>query len=199
MKKVINIGLGGRNFTIDEDAYERLQAYLEHFRSKLVGGSRPGTGSMTPDQAKEVMDDLEMRIADLFEQEINGPSRVVGIDLVTRVAAQLGMPDGSSEETSGPSSFAGTTPEGEKPPKKFYRNPDDKVIAGVCSGIAAYLNIDVVIIRILMVVLLLSASAGFWLYIIIWIAAPKAETAAQKCEMFGLPVTAGNMARFAKK
>ena len=199
MKKVISIGLGGRNFTIDEDAYERLQAYLEHFRSRLVGGARPGTGSMTPDQAKEVMDDLEMRIADLFEKEVDAPSRVVGLDLVNRITAQLGMPDGGSEEPSGSAYFAGTVPEGEKVPRKFYRNPDDRVIAGVCSGIAAYLNIDVVIVRVLMVVLLLSASAGFWLYVIIWIAAPKAVTAAQKCEMNGLPVTAGNMARFAPK
>ena len=196
MKKVINVGLGGRSFTLDEDAYQRLQSYLEHFRAKLVGGTRPGTGSMTPDQAKEVMDDLEMRIADLFLKEVGGEERVVSLDLVSRVTAQLGMPDGSAEQGDAAEDGA---PEGEKAQRKFYRNMDDRVIAGVCSGLAAYFNVDVVLVRVLMVVLLFSASAGFWLYLIVWIVAPKALTPAQKCEMNGLPVTAGNMARFARK
>ena len=203
MKKVINAGLGGRSFTLDEDAYERLQSYLEHFRIKLVGGARPGTGSMTPDQAKEVMDDLEMRIADLFLKEVGSEERVVSLELVNRVTAQLGMPDGSAEQSEGKAYYSApensAEPGSDSPQRKFYRNMDDRVIAGVCSGLAAYFNIDVVIVRVLMVVLLLSASAGFWLYIIVWLVAPKAQTPAQKCEMNGLPVTAENMARFARK
>lgn len=195
MKKVINVGIGGRSFTIDEDAYVRLQAYLDHFRAKLLGGERAGTGSMTADQAKEVLDDLEMRIADLLQTEVDGGARVVTLDMVSRVAAQLGMPDGSREQESG--NNGADSP--DKPAKKFYRNPDDRVIAGVCSGIASYLNIDVVLVRVLMVVLLFTASAGFWLYVIIWLVAPKAMTPAQKCEMNGWPVTADNMARFARR
>ena len=196
MKQVIQVGLEGRSFTLDEDAYERLQSYLEHFRAKLSGGPQPGTGSMTPDQAKEVMDDLEMRIADLFLKEVGSEERVVSLELVKRVTAQLGMPDGSTEQSDAPEEGA---PETGHAQRKFYRNMDDRVIAGVCSGLAAYFNVDVVLVRVLMVALLFSASAGFWLYLIVWLVAPKAQTPAQKCEMNGLPVTAENMARFAWK
>ena len=184
MKKVLNIGLGGRSFIMDEDAYQRLESYLNHFRSKLAA-----------DTSKEVMDDLESRIAELFLQETTSPSQTVGLALVERVIGQLGMPDGSAEP-------GGDTPPyqspGIKPPKKLFRNPDERVIGGVCSGLSAFIGLDVVVVRVLMVVLFFSATAGFWLYVILWIVAPKAETPAQKCEMFGLPVTAENMARFTK-
>ena len=81
-------------------------------------------------------------------------------------------------------------------PRKLYRDPYDRMIAGVCSGLAQYFGLDTALIRVLMVVLLVTGTAGFWIYIILWIIAPKAETAAQQCEMHGLPVTAENMARF---
>ena len=61
---------------------------------------------------------------------------------------------------------------------------------------AAYLNIDTLMVRIIFVVALFMGSAGFWIYVILWIAAPLAETPAQKCELFGLPVTAENLMKF---
>ena len=57
--------------------------------------------------------------------------------------------------------------------KKLYRSSSDKMIAGVCSGLAKYLNIDTVLVRILFIVLTLMGSLGFWTYIIFWIIAPK--------------------------
>ena len=65
-----------------------------------------------------------------------------------------------------------------------------------CSGIAQYLNIDTLLVRIIFVIALFMGSAGFWIYVILWIAAPLAETPAQKCEMYGLPVTAENLMKF---
>ena len=185
MKKVLNIGLGGRSFIIDEDAYIRLQAYLDHFRTKLSGGT-----------IQEVMEDLESRISELFLKEIADPAQqTVSLTLVERVAHQLGMPDGAAEPGTDTPPHETAVP---KLPKKLYRNPDERVIGGVCSGLSAFIGVDVTVIRVLMVVLFFSATAGFWLYVILWIAAPKAVTPAQKCEMFGLPVTAENMARFTK-
>ena len=137
MKKVVNAGIGGRSFVVDEDAYERLDTYLSHYRSKLPGAEN------------EAMDDLEMRIADLFEEEIKS-------------------------------------------------DPDTKKIAGVCGGIAAYFDIDVALIRALFLVLLFLGTGGFWIYLIIWIVAPLAETPAQKCEMHGIPSTAENMDSFTR-
>lgn len=186
MKKVLNIGLGGRSFIIDEDAYNRLQAYLEHFRSKLAG-----------DPSQEIMEDLESRIAELFLKEIANPSQqTVGLALVERVTSQLGMPDGAAEPGADTPPYERAVP---KLPKKLYRNPDERVIGGVCSGLSSFIGLDLTVVRVLMVVLFFSATAGFWLYVILWIVTPKAVTPAQKCEMFGLPVTAENMARFSRK
>ena len=188
MKKVVNVGIGGRSFAMDEDAYSKLKKYLNAFRTRSQLGI----------QSKEVMEDLEERIAELFSENITQYRNVVDIVAVERVIAQLGMPDGE------PYSEAGEDPiseifSGNKPTRKFYRNPDNKSIAGICSGIALYLNIDVLLVRIVFVVALFMGSAGFWIYVILWIAAPLAETPAQKCEMYGLPVTAENMMKFSSK
>lgn len=191
MKKVLNISLANRSFTLEEDAYKRLNEYLEHFRARLVASS-----GVPISQNAEVMEDLESRIAELFTQEVGTDGRVVGLDLVERVTRQLGMPDGKPEVPPADDA-SGKNPE-EPVRKKIYRDDDNRRIAGVCAGLATYLDIDVVLARVLMLVALVAGTAGFWIYIICWIAIPKAVTATQKCEMYGLPVTAENLAKFAK-
>ena len=191
MKKVLNISLANRSFTLEEDAYKRLSDYLEHFRTRLAASS-----GVPYTQSAEVMDDLESRIAELFIQEVGTDGRVVKLDLVDRVTSQLGMPDGAPESpNAGPS----PTYDDDAPVRKqVYRDYDNRRIAGVCAGLATYLDIDVVLARVLMLVALVAGTAGFWIYVICWIAVPKAVTATQKCEMYGLPVTAENLARFSK-
>ena len=191
MKKVLNISLSNRSFTLEEDAYKRLSEYLEHFRARLVASS-----GVPISQNAEVMEDLESRIAELFAQEVGGDGRVVGIDLVDRVTRQLGMPDGTPESNPADTD-AGAAPKGPVQ-RKIYRDEENRRIGGVCAGLATYLDIDVVLARVLMLVALVAGTAGFWIYIICWIAIPKAVTATQKCEMYGLPVTAENLAKFAK-
>lgn len=188
MKKVLNIGIGGRSFVIDEDAFMRLDDYLEAFRAKVGMGF----------QTKEVMDDLEMRIADLFMQSLSSHSQVVNIGLVNMVIDQLGMPDGSScRSESGSYTYGTYRMEQEK--KKLFRDPDNKMIGGVCSGLAWYFDFDVTLVRIVMLLLLFLATGGFWLYVILWVVVPLANTPSDKCRMRGLPVTAENMSKFRKK
>ena len=181
MKKVIETCVGNRNFSLDEDAYARLDEYLTHFRDRLTG--------TTAAQNSEIMAELEDRIAELFTQETSG-NRVVSLSLVEKIIAQLGMPDGGAE----PSGDAGA--QGQDIRKKIYRDVDNKSIAGVCSGLSVYLDVDVVLIRVAMLVALIAWTAGFWIYVILWIVVPKAVTPAQKCEMHGEPVTAENMAKY---
>ena len=88
--------------------------------------------------------------------------------------------------------------DGERPARKLFRDPDGKKIGGVCSGIALFLNVDVVLIRVIFLIALICGSAGFWIYLIILIAAPEARTAAEKCELRGIPATAENIKRFTK-
>ncbi len=184
MKRVMNACIGGRSFTLNDDAYNRLDAYLRHFREKLT---------VPEAQKAEVMDEIEGRISDLFFQEVGDSSRVVTLQMVEKVVSTLGMPDGSAETGY---AYSSAFPE-DKVPRKLYRDMDNKGVAGVCAGLAHYFEIDVTIIRIIMLVALIMGTSGFWIYVVLWIAVPKAETPAQKCEMRGIPATAENMARFA--
>ena len=191
MKKTINAGIGGRSFTLDEDAYNRLDAYLKMFRTRLKD---------VP--AAEVMDDLESRIAELFAGKVGSGSRVVDIALVEDVISQLGMPDGSEMPGRGSASASGddaAEARAPKAPHKLFRDPKDARVAGVCSGLSYYFDIDITLIRILMLVAIFAGTAGFWVYVILWIVVPKALTPAQQCEMRGLAPTAENLAKFARK
>ncbi len=199
MKQVVNAGIGGRSFVLDKDAYLKLNGYLKRFREMIDDGT----------QKREVMDDLEERIAELFTERLDKFKDVVDIALVNMVIAQLGMPDGSSfeernEAEAGSSSAgsdgnaAGGTYSYKGVPRKFYRNSDSKAIGGVCSGLAVYFNVDIALVRVLFVLCFILGSAGFWAYIILWIVAPLAVTGAQKCEMYGLPITAENLRKFSR-
>ncbi len=183
MKKVVTVGIGGRSFVIDEDAYQKLNLYLTRFKEKTGMGVHSG----------DVMEDLEQRIAELFAEALGTRYQVVNITMVNNIISQLGMPDGSQMEND---FGVKNEPFYNMAVKKLYRNPDDKIIGGVCSGLALYLNVDVVLVRVLFFVAIFMGSIGFWGYIILWIVAPMAYTAAQKCEMRGLPVTAENLRRF---
>ena len=183
MKKVINAGIGGRSFVIDEDAYFRLDRYLDRFRE------RTGMGA----QAKDVMEDIEQRISELFTESLRSDQEVVNLALVNKVIAQLGMPDGNPEDDD----FAATVDQAENPPsKKLYRDPDSRIIGGVCGGLSYYLNIDPVLVRVLFFVSIFLGGMGFWLYIILWLVVPNADNAAKKCEMRGLKATAENLRKY---
>ena len=188
MKKTVNAGIGGRSFTLDEDAYNRLEAYLKLFQTRLKD---------VP--AAEVMDDLESRIAELFTEKVGSGARVVDLTLVEEVINQLGMPDGSEVPGGAGESGAGGAKSAAAVPHKLYRDPEGARVAGVCAGLAQYFDVDVTLIRILMLVAIFAATAGLWAYIVLWIVVPKAVTPAEQCEMRGLTPSAENLAKFARK
>lgn len=192
MKKTINVAIGGCSFTIDEDAYNTLNDYLERFKSALDSSS----------SSSEVMDELEVRIADMLKGKLGG-RQVVDLAMTQEVIGRLGYPEGyrqtdeqtgTYEDSKNEHHYSGY--DGEKPVRKLFRDPDGKRIAGVCSGLALFLGVDVVLIRVIFLVAFICGSAGFWIYLVIWIAAPEARTAAEKCELRGIPATAENIRRF---
>ena len=187
MKKTIDIGIGGKTFIMDEDAHERLKSYLDTFRSRL-----------TEEQGSEVMDDIEARIAELLLDNLGSGQQSVSLALVNRITARLGMPDGKPEFENENENINENKEEEtmSNPVKKLYLDVESRKLGGVCSGLAAYFDIDVTIIRIIFLALLLCCSFGFWLYLIIWIVAPKAVTPAQKCELRGWETSAENLAKF---
>ena len=184
MKKTINVAIGGCSFTIDEDAYSRLEEYLDSFNAGLDSTS----GSKT------AADELEMRIADLLKEKL-GNREVVDLGIVNAVLNQTG-PVGTESRQSEDNHYY--RPGDKERIRKFFRDADGKKLAGVCSGLALYLNIDVSLIRILFLVVFFFGSAGGWGYLVLWIIAPEARTAAEKCEMRGIPPTAENIRRFSE-
>ena len=190
MKKVVNVGIGGTSFILDEDAYQKLDKYLEKFRERTKMGVLSG----------DVMEDLEQRIAELFTEYLKNGQDVVNLVIVNKIIAQLGMPDGepfNDDFSSASYTTASSKVEINSPTvKKLYRDPDTRTIGGVCGGLAHYTNLDIVLVRVLFVVSFFLGGVGFWTYIIFWIAAPLASTAAQKCEMRGIPVTAENLRKY---
>ena len=189
MKKVVNVGIGGKGFILDIDAYNKLDNYLGQFRSKI---------SMGADQAKDVMDDLEARITELFSERLGTYKDVVDINLVDMVICQLGMPDGSEfvENNTANNQYSTYNNYEQQGIRKFYRDSVNKSIGGVCSGLAIYFSLDTALVRVLFVVCFFMGLASFWVYIILWLVAPLAVTPAQKCEMYGLPVTPENLSKF---
>lgn len=179
MKKTINVAIGGCAFTLEEDAYKIMNGFLEGFESALDESS----------VSDKVMDELEDRIADLLKQKMRG-CEVATAAMVQEIIDQIGYPEGYTPK-------AKETEQGYAP-KKFFRDTDDRKIAGVCSGLALYFGVDVVIIRVLFLIALFCASAGFWAYVAVWVVAPEARTAEEKCTLRGLPPTPENLKKFNK-
>ena len=184
MKKTVSAAIGSTNFIIDEDAYARLDSYLAAFRAKLHAGA----------DTQEVMNDLENRIAELASSKVGGENRVVDIAIIDDIISCIGMPDGSSYRFE--SAPQGTVRESEPIVHKFFRDPDHRSIGGVCSGLAAYFNLDLTLVRVAFVLLFLFASCGFWIYLVLWIIAPNAYTPTEKCQLRGIEPTFENLSKF---
>lgn len=188
MDKTISISLGGFSFIVDDRAYLKLKSYLDEIRHSLHG--MEGTD--------DIIADVETRIAELFKERL-GIREVVNEHDVEHIIGVMGRPeqyvDEEETETKSKYTSSGTsyksTSAGEGVKKKLYRDPNDKIVAGVLSGLAHYFGIETWITRVLWVVLffadipLTGTMFTILSYIILWIILPKAETATQKYEMYG--------------
>jgi len=176
MKITVNINLGGYAFNIDEDAYERLRQYLKSIEMVLSGEN----------SAAEIITDIEGRVAELFRMRMNTYKQVITMKDVEEVMAILGSPE----------VIGGSEPSGSEPgrsARRIYRDADMRIFGGVCAGLAAYLNIDPLIMRIIFVFLIIAGGIGLGIYLVLWLVLPEAKTTAQKLEMRGEDVTIENI------
>jgi len=189
MNKVFNINLGGYPFTIDEDAYEHLSNYLtsihNHFRDS--------------EGYEEITGDIEARMAELFQDQLSGRPIVTHKDVYTAISI-MGTPEdfGAAplEEVVEDKAERGTYKTG----RRLFRNPEDEVVGGVCSGLSAYFGIDdPVWIRIAWIVFTISGGVGIPAYIIKWIVAPKAETAGDRLAMQGKKINVSNIGKIVEE
>lgn len=181
MKKTFSVNLGNKVYHIDEDAYLRLKEYLDRIEGYFSDQK----------EREDIINDIEARLSELFAERL-GPSRqVISLTDVEEVIRVMGDP----QQISGAEEQSRPTGGRSSGPRRLYRDPDDRLLGGVCSGLGAYLGLDPVIVRILFILFLIF-GIGFLVYIILWIVVPEARTTAQKLEMRGDPVNASNIGRF---
>lgn len=168
MDKTININLGGSLFQVDEEAFYVLRDYIQAINNRLR--NVPG--------GPESIEDIESRIAEIFRSQ-KGLAGVITKQNVDEMISTIGKPEDFDADN------VADEPKEKSFSKRLYRNPEDMVISGVCGGIGAYLNIDPVLFRILFVFATLFGGAGILIYVVFWIAVPKADTDARKREMYG--------------
>jgi phage shock protein PspC (stress-responsive transcriptional regulator) len=192
MKKAIKINISGVIFHIDEDAYEILKSYLKSVERFFTGK-----------EGKEIIDDIESRIAELFQTRTQTHNKVITIEHVNEIIEIMGHPGDFIESVSGAEEESGATGEDKRitirRSKRLYRDPENSVLGGVCGGLGSYFSIDPVLIRVLFVILLI-AGYGVWglVYIVLWIAIPRAVTISQRLEMRGERITMANIEKNVK-
>lgn len=172
MKKTVKINIGGVIFHLDEDAFQTLQNYLTAINQRFVSSN----------EGKEIISDIEHRIAEILQSKLTEQKQVISKEDIDEVIEIMGSPEDfeNNEETNGKEHQYY-----ERTSKQLYRDPDNRVLGGVCSGIATYLNIDPLIIRILFLVLIFGYGIIGIIYIVLWALLPAAHTTAQKLDMRG--------------
>lgn len=185
MNKTVTINLSGFVFHINEDAYSALQAYLNEISNYIA----------QQEGAEEMLADIESRIAELLQTAMGQNRQVVDMNDVNRIREVLGNPADFATEGSAPNSEATEQTHYEKIKKRLFRNPDDQVLGGVCSGLGAYLDVDTTWVRLAMVLLVSAAGLSIWVYLVLWLVIPIATTAADRYAMRGEP---GNLENIMK-
>jgi phage shock protein PspC (stress-responsive transcriptional regulator) len=185
MKITVSINLGGYSFNIDEDAYAELKRYIRNLELNFAD----------EESSSEILADIETRMAELFRGRLSVYKQVITIDDVKQVIAIMGTPEDLSGQ-EGPSAREKFSSPGYH---RMYRDPDHRIIGGVCAGMGAFWDIDPLIIRIIFLALILAGGLGVLIYLILYIVLPEAKTTAQKIEMKGNPVNIHNIKESVKK
>ena len=186
MKKTIDINLAGLRFSLDEDAYQRLQAYLRALESQLA----QTVGK------EEILADIEGRIAELFTVNLNTGKQVINLAEVDAVISTMGAPeDFAGDDAEGGRVAGDWQPLGaeESNKKRLFRDADDRVVGGVASGLSAYFDVDPVVVRLLWAASIFLGGLGVWLYLIMWVVVPPARTTADRLRMRGEKVNWKNI------
>jgi phage shock protein PspC (stress-responsive transcriptional regulator) len=182
MFKTVSISIGGMLFVIEEEAYRTLEKYLQSIRAHFAKSG----------DADEIVQDIEARAAEEFSAKISAKKKTIEQKDVDDFIKTMGTVEDfqkfdaeekeEGRDTKNDAAFDWSN-------IRLYRNPDDKILGGVASGIANYFGIDPLIVRLLFVASLFMGGFGVVAYILMWILVPEAHTAAQKVEMTGGRVT----------
>lgn len=186
MQRIIQINIAGRVIPIEEDAYHILKDYLGALSRQFTGAD-----------GSEIIEDIEARIAELFAIRLDSGAQAIDRNDVKKVTEMLGAPGdlndggatagGRSSSSQTYNSYARAQYSSMPRRDRLFRDPFNKVIGGVCSGLAHYFDVDPVIIRLIMVVLFFSFGVGLLAYIIAWAIIPAARSVDEL--RYGTPMT----------
>lgn len=191
MNKTVTSNIAGFIFHMDENAFHKLEQYLGKIRNYFAGS----------EGEDEIISGIEERIAEMFQAK---KKEVIGLPDVEEMIGIMGQPEAfmdeddreESQSKSTTSSSSSNRRTREEAPKRVYRDADDKVLGGVCSGVSYYLGINEPLwFRLAFLFTFLFAGTGLFLYIILWIIIPEATTASQKLEMKGQKINAENIGK----
>jgi len=198
MKKVVNISLNGIAYQLEEPGYHQLHDYLERAESRLKD---------SPDRV-EVMNDLEQAIGEKCARVLGPHKTVVSEAEVAKIIEEMGPVESAEEKAAG----AGAAPEGAaaeqpssdyvgpQPRKRLFNIREGAMWAGVCNGIAAYINVDVTWVRIAFALITIFSWGGMILvYIALAFIVPTANTAEDRAAAFGMPFNTEELIGRAKK
>lgn len=188
MNKIITINIGGLAINIEEDAYDVLRRYLQavsdHF-SKMENG-------------KEIYEDIEHRIAEMLHERLRPGKAAIDVQDIDDVKERMGQPGEFEDEDQEEDVHTGSTASDSARStrhRRLYRDPDNSLLGGVCAGLANYLGVDVVIVRIIWVLFFFLFGTSLLLYFILWVIVPQANTTTEKLEMMGEEPTIDNIGK----
>ncbi|MCO6498855.1 MAG: PspC domain-containing protein [Vicingus serpentipes] len=188
MNQTVTANIGGIVFHIEVDAFDSLTNYLNKIKSYFNNS----------EEREEIMRDIEGRIAEIFSSKLNERNQVIKNADVTELIEVMGKPEQYIDEDEVIREEKFSSDNTYRTAKKFFRDPDDRIIGGVAAGIANYFGIDAVWLRLFFIGALFFGF-GFLLYIILWIVIPEAKTASDKLQMKGEPVNIDNIGKTFKE
>ncbi len=184
MNKTININLGGLLFHVNDDAYQLLNDYLLSLKNHFS----------TEKGADEIMNDIEIRFAELFQKKILPTKSTINMADVQEAISAMGKPENfnydENQTHQAKRSYVNNSTQ-----KRFFRDPDERVIGGVCSGLAHYFGISVYVIRIFLLLLIFAGFSGVLIYFILWAVLPAARSTSEKLAMKGQAANIDNIQR----
>ncbi len=183
MNKTVNINLAGLFFHIDEEAYLKLQRYLNAIKR-----------SFTDSQGKsEIISDIEARIAELFTERVKTSNQVIGSKEVEDVITIMGQPEDYLVDDAIFEDEPQPTQKRSSSIKKLFRDTENSYVSGVSSGLGHYLGINVIWVRLVWIFLIFGFGTGLLIYILLWIFVPEAKTTTDKLQMTGDPINISNI------